>query len=218
MAHSGFEEEHEDVEYLIIDVLDMEQQDIKKHFEKCFKFIEKGRRDGIVLVHCNAGVSRAPTVCIAYLMKKLNLSVEDAMELVKDARPDTEPNPGFMRQLKEYYMQLHPELKAKKTQAAPAAAAAAAPAVTESAAWPEAAAQAPTAVEIGPTEAAQEEEEEEEEGSIAKVARDDVVYYVCRVCRYRVFDETDLVPHVSGQHEFSYRKREYAFSIVSRES
>jgi protein-tyrosine phosphatase len=32
---------------------------------------------------------------IAYLMKKLNLSVEDATEFVKELRPEIEPNPGI---------------------------------------------------------------------------------------------------------------------------
>jgi hypothetical protein len=47
----GFEAEYEDIAYLLIDVLDMEYQDIKKHFENAFRFIEKGRKDATVFVH-----------------------------------------------------------------------------------------------------------------------------------------------------------------------
>jgi protein-tyrosine phosphatase len=49
-----------------------------------------------------AGVSRSATVCIAYILQKLKVSLEDAVGLVKDANPDICPNDGFMKQLKAY--------------------------------------------------------------------------------------------------------------------
>ena len=36
------------------------------------------KQDGNVLVHCRMGMSRSATLVIAYLMKKYNLSYEDA--------------------------------------------------------------------------------------------------------------------------------------------
>lgn len=36
---------------MALDVLDMENCNIKQHFQKTFEFIEKGRADGAVLVH-----------------------------------------------------------------------------------------------------------------------------------------------------------------------
>jgi len=55
--------------------------------------------DRKVLVHCNAGVSRAPSIVIMYLMKYENLSYSEAWEIVKTARPIARPNDGFLRQL-----------------------------------------------------------------------------------------------------------------------
>lgn len=183
--------EHDDVKYLNIDVLDMENQNIKKHFDKCFKFIESGRRDGIVLVHCSAGVSRAPTVCIAYLMKKLKLSLDDAMELVKDARPCTSPNPGFLLQLKDYFYDLNPDQK---------------PAPTSVSHVSNPPVETKPAESTIPTQPSSEPQQEEAEGQ--QTVDPNVVFYTCRVCRYRVFDTNDLVPHESGKHEFAWRRRE----------
>ncbi|XP_058509193.1 dual specificity protein phosphatase 19-like [Solea solea] len=57
---------------------------------------------GVVLVHCNTGVSRAPSVVIAYLMSRDGRSFDDALSLVRSARPASSPNPGFLDQLKSF--------------------------------------------------------------------------------------------------------------------
>ncbi|GAM22524.1 hypothetical protein SAMD00019534_056990, partial [Acytostelium subglobosum LB1] len=90
----------------VIDIYDMDDVDIKKYFEQTFEFIEEGRRDGAVLVHCFAGMSRSASICIAYLMKKLKIDYSDAHGLMVDARPIVYPNPGFVRQLKEFEQEL----------------------------------------------------------------------------------------------------------------
>jgi protein-tyrosine phosphatase len=56
--------------------------------------------EAVVLVHCFQGVSRGPTVVMAYLIDALGLSVDEAYAMVKAARPKVLPNPGFMRQLR----------------------------------------------------------------------------------------------------------------------
>lgn len=53
------------------------------------------------LVHCNAGVSRSATVCIAYLIKIEGMTFTMAYELVKAKRECIRPNDGFLKQLKE---------------------------------------------------------------------------------------------------------------------
>lgn len=55
-----------------------------------------------MLVHCLAGISRSPTICIAYLMYSQNLSLDQAYDLVKQRRRLISPNLNFMRQLFEY--------------------------------------------------------------------------------------------------------------------
>lgn len=61
---------------------------------------------GKVLVHCSAGISRSPTLVAAYLMKRRQMSLKDALRQILAARPQVSPNPGFVRQLKELEMQL----------------------------------------------------------------------------------------------------------------
>uniref|UniRef100_A0ABK0LF26 Nucleoporin NUP35 n=1 Tax=Rattus norvegicus TaxID=10116 RepID=A0ABK0LF26_RAT len=58
--------------------------------------------DGVVLVHCNAGVSRAAAVVIGFLMSSEELAFTNALSLVKEARPSICLNPGFMEQLRTY--------------------------------------------------------------------------------------------------------------------
>lgn len=97
------EEFPEQFTYLTLKILDTPSANIKKHFEQCFQFIDEGRKNGgCVLVHCNAGVSRSSTVCIAYLMATQNMSMEKAYCHLKDARPAIRPNDGFKIQLKEF--------------------------------------------------------------------------------------------------------------------
>lgn len=53
---------------------------------------------GKVLVHCHVGVSRSATLVLAYLMLKQNLTLVEAICVVKDNR-GVIPNRGFLRQL-----------------------------------------------------------------------------------------------------------------------
>ena len=52
------------------------------------------------------GISRSPTIVIAYLMKKLNLKLVDAYEKVREKRPIIAPNIVFMNQLMDYETKL----------------------------------------------------------------------------------------------------------------
>ncbi|XP_010287543.1 PREDICTED: dual specificity protein phosphatase 19, partial [Phaethon lepturus] len=95
-----------DFVYKSISILDLPETDITSYFPECFEFIEKAKiQDGVVLVHCNAGVSRAAAVVIGFLMNSERLSFARAFSLVKNARPAACPNPGFMEQLHKYQEQ-----------------------------------------------------------------------------------------------------------------
>eukprot|EP00345_Euplotes_harpa_P004067 CAMPEP_0168331516 /NCGR_PEP_ID=MMETSP0213-20121227/8380_1 /TAXON_ID=151035 /ORGANISM="Euplotes harpa, Strain FSP1.4" /LENGTH=86 /DNA_ID=CAMNT_0008335307 /DNA_START=185 /DNA_END=445 /DNA_ORIENTATION=- len=69
------------------------ESNIKKHFYTCIKFIDSAlEADEHVLVHCAAGVSRSPTMVIAYLMHKNQWTFEKAFAFVKNKRSCVDPN------------------------------------------------------------------------------------------------------------------------------
>ena len=55
-----------------------------------------------VLVHCQGGFSRAPTLICAYLMWSLNLNANEALNLLKIKAYKAEPNIGFLSQLEKW--------------------------------------------------------------------------------------------------------------------
>ena len=63
---------------------------------------EARKNEGKVLVHCQAGISRSPTIVIAYLMKTKNLNQIEAYSEVHKIRPIIDPNMSFRCQLVEY--------------------------------------------------------------------------------------------------------------------
>ncbi|KAM6461715.1 dual specificity protein phosphatase 19 isoform 1-T1 [Liasis olivaceus] len=92
-----------DFTYKTIPILDLPETDITSYFPECFEFIEQIKlKDGVVLVHCNAGVSRAAAIIIGFLMHSEGLNFAKAFSVVKNARPAICPNSGFMEQLQKY--------------------------------------------------------------------------------------------------------------------
>lgn len=63
-------------------------------------------KKGCVFVHCHAGISRSATICIAYIMKTMQMELSKAYEFVKEKRPCISPNLHFMGQLLEFQKQL----------------------------------------------------------------------------------------------------------------
>ncbi|KAM9031196.1 dual specificity protein phosphatase 19 isoform 2-T2 [Sarcophilus harrisii] len=72
-------------------------QDVAHHLDTL-----KKHKDGVVLVHCNAGVSRSAAIIIGFLMSTEKITFTSAFSLVKNARPAICPNSGFMEQLQAY--------------------------------------------------------------------------------------------------------------------
>ncbi|KAI9821908.1 MAG: tyrosine/serine/threonine protein phosphatase pps1 [Pycnora praestabilis] len=60
---------------------------LTEDFDRCLKFIEKGRLEGTAtLVHCRVGVSRSATICIAEVMSHKGLSFPRAYCFVRARR------------------------------------------------------------------------------------------------------------------------------------
>lgn len=94
----------EAVDCHFVPCLDLPETELRKIFKQTngiINSVREKKRAGRVLVHCNAGVSRSASVCIAYLMFTQRMTFTDAFNLVKSKRECIQPNSGFLRQLKE---------------------------------------------------------------------------------------------------------------------
>ena len=58
--------------------------------------VDETRRPS-VLVHCASGISRSVAVCTAWLMLRRTMLLQDALQMVKTARPQAFPNHGFVQ-------------------------------------------------------------------------------------------------------------------------
>ena len=93
---SFFERE---LRYLRVPIYDSPAEDAAQHFESVLDFISSRLHHGGVLVHCNRGVSRSATFVVAHLMKARGQDPASALELVREVRPQAEPNKAFLKQL-----------------------------------------------------------------------------------------------------------------------
>ncbi|XP_052810225.1 uncharacterized protein LOC128238388 [Mya arenaria] len=111
VSSNGLKPDHiPDGHFLRIPVNDNYSAKLNPHFEQAFQFLDKVREaNGCCLVHCLAGISRSPTLAIAYIMKHLNMSSDDAYRYVKDKRPTISPNFNFLGQLYEFEKHLKRE-------------------------------------------------------------------------------------------------------------
>ncbi|KAL2002366.1 hypothetical protein VTN02DRAFT_73 [Thermoascus thermophilus] len=92
--------------HLVIAVDDVGDENLLEHFATANAFIQSGLdAGGGVLVHCAMGKSRSATICIAYLLHRERnaLTPQDALAILRKARPLCEPNEGFMEQLSLYH-------------------------------------------------------------------------------------------------------------------
>lgn len=86
-----------------INIADNSEQMLAKFFDEAHQFIDEARRKKCnILVHCLAGISRSPTFAIAYLMRVNSLRLEDAYRMVKQRRPQIDPNLNSIGQLMVY--------------------------------------------------------------------------------------------------------------------
>lgn len=90
----------EDFKYKIIELMDCKTENISQYFDECIKFIDECiNNNGKILIHCSQGISRSPTIVIAYLINKYAKNYSDIYQYIKEKRKIVEPNEGFKKQL-----------------------------------------------------------------------------------------------------------------------
>ncbi|KAJ7335599.1 hypothetical protein JRQ81_013540 [Phrynocephalus forsythii] len=94
-------------QYKCIPVEDNHKTDISSWFMEAIEYIDSVKMcHGRVLVHCQAGISRSATICLAYLIMKKRVKLEEAFEFVKQRRSIISPNFSFMGQLLQFESQV----------------------------------------------------------------------------------------------------------------
>ena len=87
---------------MVVSAEDMASFDMRPHFDGAYTFIEQGLKNGNVLVHCAAGISRSSTLTLVYLMRARNEGFKKSLAFLRTKRPICTPNHGFQTQLVEY--------------------------------------------------------------------------------------------------------------------
>jgi len=100
---------------LFFNLQDHEHVQISAAFSQSTAFIEDAVKTQVapgvpsrVFVHCMAGRSRSVTLILAYLMSSRQMSLRQALDLVKVRRPMACPNVGFLKQLQQLEAELFP--------------------------------------------------------------------------------------------------------------
>ena len=82
---------------------------LEEAYNKIIEFQNSAKSDDEpknILVHCYAGRSRSASVVIYYVMKKLELCPDDAIEYVKNRRPIINPTFIFKNDLEKAYIEM----------------------------------------------------------------------------------------------------------------
>ena len=87
-------EEHdtsrEGLAYCKIPLIDFQPID-PQYIPKAVSWLKEVIADNTVLVHCNAGIGRSPSIVVCYLYE-IGFGFEEAVRLVKSRRPDALPH------------------------------------------------------------------------------------------------------------------------------
>jgi len=98
----------EDFEYHKIEIEDINEHSLIHSFEETFNIINNySGSDEIndsknIMVHCYMGASRSASVIVVYLIKKYNMSLDEAIKYMKSKRPETNINITFIEEIKKY--------------------------------------------------------------------------------------------------------------------
>ena len=68
-----------------------EEDPTVEEYTKAIKILRNLTNQGIVYVHCLAGIERSPLTCIGWLIIEENLQADDAYDYLKEIHPTTNP-------------------------------------------------------------------------------------------------------------------------------
>lgn len=106
----------QDFDHLFLGIYDGIHEDIAAKFPQVFDFtanLTHRYSSSKLFVHCEAGVSRSPTLVIALIMKLETKRFFDAYNSVKSSRRQIFPNIGFASQLQRLESDLLTEERIK---------------------------------------------------------------------------------------------------------
>lgn len=83
--------------HLQLDTLDVANDEFVDHIERAVAFLVAAHAvNDVTFVHCHAGISRSPTVVVAYLIVHEGWALEQALAYLQSIRPCVSPNFGWM--------------------------------------------------------------------------------------------------------------------------
>mgnify|MGYP006089189347 CR=1 FL=1 len=101
-------------QYRTLMLRDTGREDITPYLFSALEFIHGALLSGgKIFIHCVKGISRSPAVAIAYMMWSSNATLEQAHRRMKQVRPISDPNAGFIFQLREW-CEIPPSLSLKR--------------------------------------------------------------------------------------------------------
>ena len=103
--------------YCHLKISDRPKFKIINFLDKASDFINQAQsNNGIILVHCQLGISRSTTCVISYFIKYLGYTTMNALNFIKKKRTQVMPNNGFLDQLMIYEKNYIGSGKVKKSE------------------------------------------------------------------------------------------------------
>jgi len=88
-------------DYHRVPIRDVATENLLPHVPSAVEFLQRARvrADGRALIHCNEGKSRSCAMAAAFLIRAYGMSTEEALDAVREARPQAQPKEAFVKQL-----------------------------------------------------------------------------------------------------------------------
>jgi protein-tyrosine phosphatase len=100
-----YNEEISGINYLQLPLKDEPSQRLLPYFKHVVEFIQESLKHGPVLVHCELGISRSPSMIVAYLLATKGMNVQEAFQHLSSFSPSVNPLPSFRKELLEFWKQ-----------------------------------------------------------------------------------------------------------------